>query len=118
MKKSQMQWQLVFLANVNNNTEITINLSGGSYQPLATYMPKSETKKQVKDAVVPEENFQIENLLDSKVWWLNITGENYKKVIERGTLFSPKYEGNHWSHKNQTKIKKGDVFFNLFRFSN
>ena len=99
-----------FLANVNNNTEITINLSGGSYQPLATYMPKSETKKQVKDAVVPEENFQIENLLDSKVWWLNITGENYKKVIERGTLFSPKYEGNHWSHKNQTKIKKGDVF--------
>ena len=99
-----------FLANVNNNTEVIIDLSGGSYQPLATYMPKSETKKQVKDTVVPEENFEIENLLDSKVWWLNISGENYKKVVERGTLFSPNYEGNHWSHNNQAQVKKGDVF--------
>ncbi len=98
-----------FLANINNATEITIDLSGGSYLPLATYMPKSETKKQVKDTVVPQENFKIENIQDSKVWWLNITGENYKKVVERGTLFSPNYDGNHWSHKNQTKVKKGDI---------
>ncbi|MDC0077270.1 hypothetical protein OAJ33_03430, partial [Acidimicrobiaceae bacterium] len=98
-----------FLANINNATEITIDLSGGSYLPLATYMPKSETKKQVKDTVVPQENFKIENIQDSKVWWLNITGENYKKVVERGTLFSPNYDGNHWSHKNQTKVKNGDI---------
>ena len=95
-----------FLANINNSTEITIDLSGGSYLPLTTYMPKSETKKQVKDAVVPQENFKVENIQDSKVWWLNITGENYKKIVERGTLFSPNYDGNHWSHKNQTKVKR------------
>ena len=103
-----MLWQL-FFSNISNSTEITIDLSGGSYLPLTTYMPKSETKKQVKDTVVPQENFKVENIQDSKVWWLNITGENYKKVVERGTLFSPNYDGNHWSHKNQTKVKKGDI---------
>lgn len=98
-----------FLFNKTNDTEINIELSGGAYKPVNVFIPNTEMKKELIETDVPQEKIYVEDIGKVKSWWVNLSSENYNKILSKSSLYGEDHDLASQSYKILNEIKAGDI---------
>jgi len=88
------------------DTELEINFSGGIYEPIPVYETNIESKKNIRNLIVPSDDIPEIDMSTSNTWWVSCkTSFDFTMKLQK--LFAP--NDNYWHHKNLEEMKPGDI---------